>query len=807
MMKKYARGVVVGGGIVGCSVLYHLTKLGWRDVVLMEKNELTSGSTWLSAGNVPQFSLSRSATRLIRYSIELYQKLEAETGQATGWHGVGSLRLATTRDRLDEFKHVRGKDKFLGIESELLGPMEMKKLFPLMSLDGVIGGLFHPQDGHVDASGVTQALAAGARQGGAEIYRYNRVIGLKAKPGGEWEIETEKGKLGAEIVVLVPGPWAKQVAAMIGLYLPVISMEHHHVLFDEIPELRALSKELPVLRDPDVPFYLRQELNTMLVGPYEKQCRAWKPDGVPWEFSQSSIPPDLERFHDNLLRVIERVPVLERPGIKHVINGPIPYTPDGTPFLGPVYGHRNIFILAGINFGITLAGGFGRHMAQWIVSGDPGLDLSAYDPRRFGNWVTRRYAFIKVHESYRVNWEPAYPDRERPAARPVKTSPIYDLLASKGAVFGSRYGWERANWFAAPGQPREDRLSFRRRTNYFDQIGRECRAVRDSAAVYELSSLAKYEICGPGAEAFLDRLCTNRLPREGRAAFTLMLTAVGLFQSDYILVRLAQDHFYVLTAAAAELRNLQWLENHKPEDVRVSIRNVTSRFGMLAVVGPESRRILEKLTEEDWSNQSFPYYSWQERQVGLVPVRALRLNYIGELGWELHHPIEYQRGLYEAIMLAGEEFGLTDCGMRALNSLRLEKGYCGSVELSGEDTPWEAALEAYVKMDKGGFIGRDSLLRQLEGGGLAKRLVLLDIEAGEVDAFGDEPIYQDDRIVGRITSGGYGHRLGKSLALAYVWPEASAQDTELEVEILDERFQARVAPRPLYDPDNQRLRG
>jgi dimethylglycine dehydrogenase len=798
---------VIGGGIIGCSVLYHLVKMGWQDSVLIEKNELTSGSTWMAAGNVTQFAFSRTPTRLIKYSIELYKKLEEETEQPTDWHATGSLRLATNQKRLDEFKHVVCKDRSIDVPSEIIDPREAKRLFPLMSGDNVLGALYYPHDGHVDANGVTQALARGAKINGAEIYRFNRVTSIQERQNGEWKIETEKGNIIAENLVCCPGPWAAQLARMFGSYLPVISMEHQHVLFDDIAEVRELNQELPVLRDPDIPFYLRREMDSLLVGPYEKKCKAWKAEGVPWEFAQKSIPPDIDRFQENMLRIFDRVPVIQNAGIKQVMNGPITYTPDGTPLLGPIYGKQNLFVMAGINMGITLAGGLGKHMANWIVDGDPGIDFSAYDPRRFGKWVSPRYCFEKVHEAYQLNWTPSYPDRERPGARPVKASPIYDLQVAQGGVFGARYGWERANWFAPKGIKPVDELSFKRRSNYFEHVGQECLAVRDKVAIYDLSSLSKFEISGPGAESYLDQICTNRMPGIGKIVLTTMLNEEGLIYSDAILVRLAKERFYFLSASGAELRNLQWLENHLPADGGVIIDNVTNSYGVLTIVGPKSRELLAELTEIDLATKSFPFFTAQTTYMDFSPVRALRLNFVGELGWELHHPIEHQRRLYEALTEIGKDYGMACCGMRALNSLRLEKGYRGAAELTGEDTPLEAGLDAFVKFNKGEFVGREKLLSRMKNnGGPTKKLVCLTVECDHADAFGDQPVYSRDEVVGRVTSGGYGHRVGKSIALAYVCPGFDEVGTRLSVEIFCEKFPAQVVRLPFYDPDNLNLK-
>jgi dimethylglycine dehydrogenase len=803
-MKTHARVVVIGGGINGCSVLYHLAKRGWTDVVLVEKNELTSGSTWMAAGNVVQWAGNRANSRLHQYSIKLYKELEAETGQSTGWHTTGSLRLATTKDRFDEYRHILAKDHALGLECYLVSPEEAKKLFPFMHTEGLVGAMHHVGDGHCDPAATTQSLAQGAKQRGAEIYRFNRAAGLSRTRGGEWLVHTEKGDIVCEFVVDAAGLWADQVAAMLGIYLPIIPMEHHHILFEDLREISDLHGELISLRDPDVPFYLRKEINTLLVGVYEAACRAWKPHAVPWEYAQADLPTDLERIQEYILSVADRVPILREAGMKHIQNGPITYTPDSQQLLGPVYGLPNFYCMAGCNFGITQAGGVGKYLAEWIIDGEPSIDLSSLDPRRFGTWSNKKYTLAKVHEAYRLQYQPTCPDTEREAGRPLKAAPILEMQKSRGAVFGSRYGWERANWFAPPGVDPSDRYSFRRDNNYFEHVKNECLGARDRVAAYELSAFGKFEISGPGAAAFLDHLTGARLPRIGRTAYNLMLGPKGTIAEDLTLTRLAEDRFYAVFAAAAEVKALQHLEHHLPPDAGVTIANVTNRYGVLAVIGPRSRDLLTRLTETDLSNEFFPYLSWQNIHVGAAPARAIRINFAGELGWELHHEFIYQQSLYRDILEAGREFGLVNCGMRALlNSLRLEKGYLMGADFS-EETPLQAGLESFVKFEKGNFIGREALLKQ-KAQGIDRTLVMLAVEAGDADAYGDECLWLKGEAVGRVTSGGWGHRVGKSLALAYLRPELAAPGTKIEVEILDERRPAVVMKTPFYDPENARL--
>lgn len=802
-MKTHARAVVIGGGINGCSVLYHLTKLGWTDVVLVEKGELTSGSTWLAAGNVAQFNLSRTGARLHKYSIELYKSLEAETGQHTGWHTTGAIRLATNNDRMDEYRHVLAKDRQLGLEVGLVTPSEMKDLFPYLETEGLLGGLYHPNDGHTDPAGTTMALAAGARQNGAEIYRNNRVLDIQRTAGGEWLVKTEKGDITCEVVINAAGLWADRVCAMVGVYLPIIAMEHHHLLFEDIPEIAGLGKkEIVSVRDPDGPWYLRREMGSFLVGPYEADCRAWRPHAVPWDWGQQDLPTDLERISEYIAALIERVPILESAGIRHLQNGPITYTPDSNQLLGPLYDVPNFYSMAGCNFGITQAGGVGICLANWVVDGDPGMDLSSLDPRRFGQWTTKKYTLAKVHEAYRLQYQLSCPGTERAAGRPMRTSPAHDLQKDRGAVFGSRFGWERPGWFAPDSADKQEKYSFRRNNSYFEHVGAECRAVRDNVAVYELSSFAKFLVSGPGAARFMDELTCGALPQVGGVGYNIALTDKGLIADDMTIARLAENNFYVVTAAVSELLLLQHMEHLAHGAQGVHLTNVTELYGVLAVVGPNSRAVMQKLTDAPLDNAAFPYLSWQNIQAGSSRVMALRLNFVGELGWELHHPMCNQRTLYREILEAGQEFGVADCGLRAvLESLRLEKGYILGPDMCGEESPIEAGLGWLVKPDKGEFAGRQAIKAELAAAP-AKRLVQLEVSDGDADAYGDEPVYHGGKIVGRVTTGGYGHRLKKSIAMAFIKADLAQQGQEVEVEIMDQRRYAVVHIKPLYDPQN-----
>ncbi len=809
-MKTHARVVVIGGGIVGVAVLYHLVKKGWSDVVLVEKYELTSGSTWHAAGLLPLFNMSYTVGQLHKYSVDLYKTLEEETGQAVSFHVTGNLRLATNKERMDEYKKYCGTANTIGVPFELITPSEVKELWPLCNTEGLVGALFHPQDGHIAPVDVTQALAIGARNGGAEIYRQTEVTAIERKPGGEWLVKTTKGDIACEHVVSCSGNYARQTLAMVGLDIPVIPVEHQYIVTDEVPELVERNKaglpEMAVLRESDASYYLREERQGYILGPYEKGAPACFVDGVPEGFGQELFAGDLDRLLPHVEAAINRVPTFEKAGVKDIVNGPIAYTPDGSPLVGPAWNLRNFWISEGHSFGVTAAGGAGWQLAEWIVEGEPGIDMLDVDPRRFGAYANKAYTRIKNEECYEHVFVIHYPDEERPAARPARTSPCHDRLAARGAVWGQRYGWERPNWFAPAGVEPRDVWSFRR-SNYFEHVGNECRLVREKVAIIDITSFTKHQVSGPGAEAYLDRLVARKLPQKvGRINLSHALTVRGGVRSEFTIMRDGPQSFYLTSSGAAERYDNDLLFKNLPADGSVRLDNVTTAYGVLVLVGPRSRDVLAKLTDADLSNQSFPWLTGRHILVGLAPVRAMRINFVGELGWELHHPIEYQNHLFDALVEAGEEFGLGMCGMRAMDSLRIEKSYrMWGQDLTRDYTVLEAGLGRFVHLDKGDFVGRDALVRQQEAG-LPRRFVTLAAEVADADPLGNEPLYLDGAMVGRATAGAYGHTVGQSLALGYVAPEAAAVGTRLEIEILGERFPATVVEDSPWDPENTRLR-
>ncbi|HZS32692.1 MAG TPA: FAD-dependent oxidoreductase [Methylomirabilota bacterium] len=804
-MTATARVVVIGGGIVGTSVLYHLARAGWREVVLLERAELASGSTWHAAGNTPHFNTSLALSRMHLASTELYARLEAETGQPVGFHRPGSLRLASVPDRMDEYRRHRGKARTIGLPFEVVGPEEVRRLHPLVEPRGLLGAAWNPADGHVDPSSVTRALARGAQARGARVERHSRVTALGRTPGGEWRVATEGGEIRAEAVVIAAGTWAREVGQLAGVDLPIVAMEHQYLVTGPVPEIAGLDRELPLLREVDVSYYLRQEGPGLLLGPYERGARPFGVGGIPKDFGADLLPPDPDRLRPIVEGAIARVPVLGRAPVIRIVNGPITYTPDGNPLLGPAFGVRGLWLACGFSFGITQAGGAGQYLAEWIVEGQPSIDLWEVDPRRYGEYATERYAVARCIDIYEDEYAIVYPQDDRRAGRPARTSPLYDRQRAAGAVFGVRNGWEQPYWFAPPGTEARDRPSFRR-ANWFRAVGDEVRAVRERVGLLDRSSLAKYEVHGPGAAAFLDRLAANRLPAVGAIVRTPLLTARGTVECDVTLTRLAPDRFLVVSAAVAERHDLEWLRRHAPEDGRVTIDDVTARWGVLVVAGPRARAVLARLTDADLGAAAFPWLAAREIPVAFTRVRALRINCVGELGWELHHPIDAQVGLDDALRAAGAEWGIADVGLRAMDSLRLEKGYrLWGADLNTEVTALEGGLEALVAFDKGEFVGRAALLGQ-RAAGVRHRLAMLEVDAADADCWGNEAVWAGGRVVGITTSGGFGHSLGRSLAIAYLEAAAAGVGTPLAVEILGDRRPARVIAEPPYDPADRRPR-
>jgi dimethylglycine dehydrogenase len=819
-VKTHVRVLVIGGGVVGVSTLYHLTKKGWKDVALIERTELTAGSTWHAAGLLPLFNMSYTVGQLHKYSVDLYKRLPAETGQDVSFHVTGNLRLATSRERMDEYHKYCGTANTIGVPFEIITPRRVKELWPLMELGGnadtpaIVGALYHPHDGHIAPADLTMALRKGARSAGAEIYEHTEAVGITRTTSGEWRVRTAKGEeITAEHLVFATGNYARQTGRLVGLNIPAIPVEHQYIVYDESPELKAYrqggGRELAVLREPDKSYYLREERMGWILGPYEHGAPARFADGVPEWFGRSLFPGDLDRLVPYVEGATRRVPALEHCGIKDIVNGPIPYAPDGSPLIGPAWSVRNVWINEGHSFGITAAGGAGWQLAEWIVEGEPGIDMLAVDPRRFGPYTSKRYVVRKNEETYRNVFTVHFPDEERPGARPAKTSPVYDKLSARGAVWGQRYGWERANWFAPPGEARRDMWSFRR-TNYFEHVGNEARLMRERVGVIDLTPFTKHEVEGPGAESWLDGLIANKVPAKlGRMALSHALTIRGGIRSEFTITKTADERFYVVSAGAAERYDSDYLFKSLPPDGSVRLRNITNARGCFVLAGPKSRDVLGQLTDTPLDNTAFPWLTAQVIEAGLaVDVYALRVNFVGALGWELHFPIEYAHHLFDAIFEAGATHGIGMVGMRAMESLRLEKSYrmWGS-DITPDYTPFEASLDRFVRMKKGPFIGREALERQLAAG-IPNRFVTLEVhDVRDADPLGNEPLFDKaGRMIGRATSGYYGHTLQKSLAIGYARTEFAAPGTELSIEILGERKLATVLPESPYDPENLELR-
>ncbi len=810
-MKDTARAVVIGGGVVGVSTLYHLAKKGWTDSVLLERTELTAGSTWHAAGLLPLFNMSYSVGQIHKYSVRFYQELEKETGQPVGFSQVGNLRLATNRDRMDEYHHYAGIARTIGVRVEFMTPDEVREMVPFANIEGLVGAIYHPEDGYIQSADLTMALGRGARDLGATIHQQTPVTGITRKPNGEWIVHTDKGDITCEHIVSATGNYARQTGRMVGLDIPVIPVEHQFIVTEPHPLLqerkRNGEREMPVFRESDASYYMREERQGLILGPYEKGAPACFVDGVPNDFEKDLFPGDLERLEPHIEAAINRVPIFGEVGVKEVINGPIAYTPDGSPIIGPAWDLRNFWLSEGHSFGITAAGGAGWQLAEWIVEGEPTIDMLGVDPRRFGPYASKRYLVTKNEEAYANVFTVHYHDEERPAARPLKTAPCYDRMKQLGAVFGQKYGWERPNWFAPKGVPQEDRWSFRR-APYWEHVGNECRHVAEHVGLLDMSAFSKFQVSGRGAEAFLDRLVANRLPKAvGRIALCHALNSRGGVHSEFTIMRDGPDRFYLVSAGAQERIDWDWLNWHAPTDGSVRLDRVTTQYGVLVVAGPKSRELMARVADADFSSAAFPWLSGRMIDVGLAPCRVVRVNFVGELGWEIHHPMEMQNHIFDALTAAGRDLDLKPFGIRAMNHLRLEKSYrLVGTELSIEYAALESGLQRFVHSNKGDFIGRDALV-EWQQKGFANEFVTLEVhDVGDVDALGSEPLYRDGELVGRSTAGGYGFRLGKSLALGFLKPELAAVGSEVEIDVLGTMHRATVIAESPYDPDNARLR-
>jgi dimethylglycine dehydrogenase len=836
-MRTHARAVVIGGGVVGVSTLYHLAKKGWKDSVLIERKELTSGSTWHAAGLLPLFNLSYSVGQIHKYSVALYQTLQQETGLDPGLRQVSNIRLARTRDRIDEYNYYAGVAETIGVKVKFLSPSQVKDIWPLCNVEGILGAIQHPEDGYIQPADLTQALARGARERGAEINRHTTVTALERLPSGEWKVSTDKGDVTCEHVVSATGNFARQTGRMVGINVPVIPVEHQYIVTEAHPEIvKRKAQGLPemgILRESDSSWYMREEAGGLLLGPYEKGAPACYVDGPSSDSEYELFPEDLDRLAPHIEAAIARVPAFGEVGVKKVYNGAIAYTPDGSPIVGPAPGARNFWLNEGHSFGVTAAGGAGWQLAEWIVEGEPSIDMLGVDPRRFGPYADTGYLVEKNEEAYAKVFTVHYPDEERTAARPLRQTPCYSRMKDLGAVFGSVYGWERPNWFApqgyalseadlakpdvllnenhppvGPGERPREKWSFRR-SNYFQFVGEECRNVHDNVGLMDMSAFAKCEVSGPGAEGWLNSILTNRAPTViGRVTLSYLLTARGGVRAEFTLTRIGAERFYLISAGALETHDFDVLEKLLPADNSVRIDKVTTQRGVLVLAGPRSRDVLAKVADIDVSNKAFPWLTARLLSIKAAGVIAMRVNFVGELGYELHHPIEMQNAIFDAMMAAGAPFSVKPFGIRAMDSLRLEKSYkLIGRELSVEYSALESDLQRFVDLDKGPFLGRDALVAWRDKG-FQNKLVTLELQGvTDADARGSEPVMKNGAMIGRTTSGGYGWRTGKSLALAMVKPEFSDVGDEVDVRILGEMRRAIVIPDSPYDPKNAALRG
>jgi dimethylglycine dehydrogenase len=835
-MTTHARAIVIGGGVVGVSTLYHLAKKGWSDSLLIERKELTSGSTWHAAGLLPLFNMSYSVGQIHKYSVAFYQTLEAETGQNVGFRQVSNIRLARTQTRMDEYAYYRGVAETIGVQVDLLTPDQVKDLWPLCNIEGVLGAIRHPADGYIQPADLTQALAKGARQRGATIHRHTSVTAIRRTPSGEWHLTTDRGDFTCEHLITATGNFARRTGQMLGLEIPVIPVEHQYIVTEPHPEIIARkTKGLPemgVLRESDSAWYMREESGGLILGPYEKFAPACYVDGPSDASEYELFQEDLERLAPHIETAIARVPAFGEVGVKKVYNGAIAYTPDGSPIVGPAWDKPNLWLNEGHSFGVTAAGGAGWQLAEWIVEGEPTIDMMGVDPRRFGPYATRGYLRVKNEEAYENVFTPHYPDEERVAARPLKRAPCYDRMAALGAVFGSVYGWERPGWFAprdlslsAADLAQDDVLtnhnhapatadgrivekwSFRR-SNYFQHVGAECRHVHESVGLQDMTPFAKYIVEGPGAAAWLDRLLANRLPKVGRVGLCHLLSPRGGVRAEFTVFREAEDRFYLVGAGALERHDWDYLKKAQPRDGSVDLQKITTQMGVLVLAGPRSRDVLQSVTDTDLSNAAFPWLSGQFINVGVAQATCLRVNFVGELGYELHHPIEMQNTIFDLLMQAGKPHGIRLYGIKAMLSMALEKSYrLMGRELSIEYAALESGLDRFVQLNKGDFVGRDALVRWREQG-FTNAFVTMAVDGvTDCDARGSEPIHRNGKLIGRVTQGGFGWRCGQSLALGMVAPECAAPGTELDVTILGKVHRARVIGESPFDPTNERLRG
>lgn len=817
-LPSHARVVIIGGGVGGASIAYHLTLMGWRDIVVLERNEITSGSTFHSAGLVGQLRTSSNLTKMIRYSTDLYRKLKDETKVDPGWREVGSLRLASSKARLEELKHLVAVSRSFGLPLELVSAQDAQNLFPLMTIDDVEGAIYLPTDGYIDPTGLTMALVAGAKARGAQFFTYTRVTGITLTHSRVSAVVTDQGTIETEIVVNAAGQWAGEIGHMVGLNFPIISMAHLYL----ITKPMGITQTLPTMRDPDLLVYFREEVGGLIMGGYERVSAAWALDGIPQDFNGKLLPPDWDRFAPLMENAIQRVPEIENAQVNMLLNGPEGFTPDAEYLMGPTT-VRGFWIAAAFcAHGLAGAGGIGKAMAEWIIEGHPEWDLWRLDHRRFdANYASQKYTLARTLETYGKYYDIHYPNQERESARPLRLSPAYARLQALGAVFGEKTGWERPNWFerqtkeignASVIRPSSFVPNSWAKHNWSPNIGVEHLGTRERAGLFDETSFSKISVRGTGALSLLNYLCDNEMDKPvGAVTYTQMLNPRGGIECDFTVTRLAHDQFQIITGTAFGAHDLMHIQTHvrdvsmQPES-SVVLKDVTSQYACFGLWGPRARDILSRVTKSNVSNDAFPYMTAQRIAVGDVPCLALRVTYVGELGWEFYCPMEYGQNLWDTLWSAGQEFGMVAGGYRAIETLRLEKGYrYWSAEIGPDYTPYEAGLGFCVKLDKGDFIGRDALVKQKENG-IQRKLCCLTLNDATAITIGNEPVRGNDRVIGWAQAGAYGFSVQKSIAYAYLPVEFAAVGTQLDVELIGERVPAIVARDPQWDPKSARVK-
>ena len=810
-LPKKAQVVIVGGGVIGCSIAYHLTKIGFSDVVLLERKQLTCGTTWHAAGLVGQLRNSLNMTKLAKYTSELYQELEIETGQATGYRQTGSISIATNEERFEELRRNASMAKVFDMQVDTLSKHDIERLYPLINTEDVLGGIYIPTDGTANAVDTTQALAKGARNGGAQIFQDVKVNGFIKEGERITAVETDQGNISADFVCICAGMWTRDIAASIGFNVPLHACEHYYVLFDSVA---GLTRDVPVLRDYDSCTYFKEDAGNLLMGAFEPKAKPWGMKGISEDFCFDEIVGNFEHFEPLLLSAMHRMPALENAGIKTFFCGPESFTPDVRYHLGQAPELSNCYVAAGLNsIGLQSAGGIGKVVAQWMRDSKPPMDLWEVDVKRNLPFQTnRKYLHDRVSESLGLLYANHWPFRQFETARGVRKSPLYDRLVNKGACHGVAFGWERPNWYAPKGEKAEYEYSYKRQ-NWFEYSAAEHKAVREDVALFDQMSFAKFRLQGRDAEVALNRVCANNISvKPGRLVYTQWLNERGGIEADLTVTRIAEDDFLIVTSGETETKDFHWLKNHLPKDDHCYLTNVTSGFAVIAIMGPKARKLLQSLTPNDLSHEAFPFASSREIELGYGLVRASRITFVGELGWELYIPTEFALSIYDIIVEKGKEFGLVHAGYHALNSCRIEKGYRHwGHDITDEDTPIDAGLEFAVKYDKpGGFIGRDALLKQKQQK-CTRKLVQFLLEDPEPLLYHNEPVYCDGELKGYIRSGMYGHTLGGAVGLGYIEDENGVSDevinsSQFEIEVAGVRYSAKASLRPMYDPSNAQIK-